>query len=82
MFKVEVSDRRATPAMVYMSQDPSNPQLVRCYMHYNNQLPTIDFSIKVWANFDNNVIKSLTLYSQASGKLSKSIKPEDDNVYL
>jgi hypothetical protein len=65
-----------------MSQDPTNPQLVRCYMHYNNQLPTINFSIKVWANFDNSVIKSLTLYSQPSGKLSKSIKLENDNVYL
>lgn len=82
MLKVEVSDRRALPAMIYISQDPAHLESVRCYLHYNNQLPVIDFSIKLWVNFDNKVIKSLTLYSKVNGKLSRSIKPLQNDIYI
>jgi hypothetical protein len=82
MLRVEVSDKRATPAMVYMSQDPSNYESVRCYMHYNNVLPVVDFSIKVWAKFDDSIVKTLTLYSKVTAKISRSIKPADDDAYL
>lgn len=82
MLRVEVSDRRAIPNMVYISQDPGNYESVRCYMHYNNVLPVVDFSIKVWARFNDNFIKTLTLYSKVSAKISRAIKPLDDDVYL
>lgn len=51
MFKIEVSDKRALPPAIYISQDKDKLSSIRCYMHYNNQLPVVDFSIRVWARF-------------------------------
>lgn len=73
MFKIEVSDKRALPPAIYYSQDAKKLSSVRCYMHYNNQLPAFDFSIKVWAMLGDGIWKTLTLYSKASGKLSRSV---------
>lgn len=51
-------------------------------MHYNNQLPAVDFSIKVRALLEDGVEKSLTLYSKIFGKLTRSLQPVDDDSFL
>lgn len=82
MFKIEVSDKRALPPSIYISQDPARYSSVRCYLHYNNQLPVVDFSIKLWAMLAPQVWRTLTLYAKIFGKLSRSIQPVDDDSFL
>jgi hypothetical protein len=47
MFKIQISDKKSYPAAIYYSQDKKKLSNIRCYLHYNNQLPVVDFKIKI-----------------------------------
>lgn len=82
MIKIIVSERRAQPARVYITQDQNRLYAIRCLMSYNNMLPVVNFNFKIYVRFDENIWKSVSLYSQVFGKLTKSLKPLDASSYL
>lgn len=69
MIKVEISDSRAIPAMVYIAQDPNNFASIRCYLHYNNILPIVDFSMKVYAVLGEGIWRTVTASTKNGAKL-------------
>lgn len=74
MIKIIVSERRAQPARIYITQNQNRLSSIRCLMSYNNMLPVVNFTFKIYVRFDDNIWKSVTLYSQVFGKMSKSLR--------
>ena len=77
MFKIEISDKRAIPPTIYYSQDKNKLFYIRCFLHYNGQLPLVDFTIKAYAMLDEGIWRSVQVYSKVLSKISRSIGGAD-----
>lgn len=74
MIKIIVSESRGQPSRVYITQDQNRLSSIRCLLSYNNMLPAVNFNFKIFVRFDENIWKSVTLYSQVFSKMSKSLR--------
>lgn len=63
MIEISINETDSEPESIYLSVDEDHPKKVRCYLHYNHQLPLLDFLLTIRAHFTQTITKSLNIYT-------------------
>ena len=68
------------PETIYLRGDEHNPTKVRCYLHYSNQLPIIDFMVTIRVHFTAQINRHLNIYANSvTNAISSALDFDDDH---